>query len=81
MPTINLSKKEVYNRIFEYDKLLSEIEKLKQALRKCNPITEVSEYNSLSIPKCAFCSSNGYGDIKHSEDCEYIKLIGGCEND
>jgi hypothetical protein len=48
------------------------IEQLKEALRKCSPFGLMSHPEA----KCNFC---GMDDEHHTDDCEYVRLIGGAE--
>jgi hypothetical protein len=52
------------------ERLKYENEQLREALKMCNPFTRRG--------LCEFCL---YGNWEHEKDCEYIRLIGGNEND
>lgn len=52
-----------------YDRCFQEINHLKEALKKCDPFIAVT---GSRLHVCEFCFDN-----PHTEDCEYIKLIGG----
>ena len=60
---------------------LETIEKLKQLLKKCSPISIEDYWNGNEYEKleyCIFCPEwKIYG--RHADNCEYIKMIGGSE--
>lgn len=61
---------------WERDQML--IEQLRQALWKCSPFTD---YNENEVEICFSCCIPYYLAHEHADNCEYIKLIGGNENE
>lgn len=60
------------------DKLKQENEQLREALKKCDPWTKVSHDDIAPLSQCEFCEGLSY---EHKSNCEYIRLIGGDNND
>ena len=60
----------------EVDQLERRLEEYRNALRKCNPFSLLSEHI------CLFCgfSSEPRNEFLHTDDCEYMRLIGGKQN-
>lgn len=53
------------------DNLTTEVEQLKEALRKCNPFTTLTQDLN---EHCIFCNTYTFYDDGHKPDCQYIKL-------
>jgi len=59
----------------EVERLKQENEQLREALRKCDPLTKAKVVEPCIYRYCVFCDDL----YDHKDDCEYVRLTEGKE--